>query len=270
MASLELNINQVNSDFNGIKNAITAKGVEIANGTATSEYADKVNEVYEAGKQDEYDRFWDTLQENGTRKRYPYAFGSVWTDSIFKPKYDITPTSLYGAFMQTSIVDLEECIKNAGIVFDTTNIDSGYLGKCFSESGFLKVIPEINATKCGIAHAFTSSSKVETIRKIILNDDGTSRVESAFTGCSKLKNVVFEGVIGADIAFGSCKLLTKESILSIFSCLSSTASGKTLTLNKTAVNNAFETASGTADGSTSEEWLNLVASKPNWTISLST
>lgn len=62
--------------------------------------------------------------------------------------------------------------------------------------------------------------------------------------------------------------LSKPSITSIINCLSTTTSGLTVTLSKTAVNNAFETSEGVADGSTSQEWLNLVATKTNWTISL--
>lgn len=45
MASLEQNINQVASDFRNIKEAIEAKGVEIADGTPTEEYADKIGEI---------------------------------------------------------------------------------------------------------------------------------------------------------------------------------------------------------------------------------
>ena len=45
MASLEQNINQVASDFRSIKEAIVAKGVEIADGTPTEEYADKIGEI---------------------------------------------------------------------------------------------------------------------------------------------------------------------------------------------------------------------------------
>ena len=50
--------------------------------------------------------------------------------------------------------------------------------------------------------------------------------------------------------------------------LSDTASGKTLTLSLTAVNNAFETSAGAKDGSTSAEWTALVDAKTNWTITL--
>lgn len=61
---------------------------------------------------------------------------------------------------------------------------------------------------------------------------------------------------------------SKASILSIFDCLADDVSDKAMLLSLDAVNTAFETSEGAADGSTSAEWTALVESKPNWTISL--
>ena len=56
----------------------------------TSAMPDGINDVYEAGKQAEYDRFWDIYQENGKRVRYDNAFtGDCWVDAIYNPKYPI-------------------------------------------------------------------------------------------------------------------------------------------------------------------------------------
>ena len=49
MANLETNIRQANADFVAIKNKIVEHGVEIAAGTRTADYAQKVDAVYEAG-----------------------------------------------------------------------------------------------------------------------------------------------------------------------------------------------------------------------------
>jgi hypothetical protein len=49
MANLITNINQVCADLTNIKNAIQDKGVDIVSGTPSSEYASKINEVYESG-----------------------------------------------------------------------------------------------------------------------------------------------------------------------------------------------------------------------------
>ena len=38
--------------------------------------------------------FWDVYQQNGVRTSYDGAFGGEgWTTEIFKPKYNINPTS---------------------------------------------------------------------------------------------------------------------------------------------------------------------------------
>lgn len=68
--------------------------------------------------------------------------------------------------------------------------------------------------------------------------------------------------------FHWCHKLTKASFKSIIAGLADDVSGQTVELSKTAVNNAFETSEGAADGSSSAEWAALIATKPNWTIAL--
>jgi hypothetical protein len=90
--------------------------------------------------------------------------------------------------------------------------------------------------------------------------------------CSRLENITFEGVIGSDIDFKLSTKLTEASIRSIIEHLSDTASGKTLTLSKVAVDNAFVFYwdGGRVPGSdeTNPFWPQLRDSKPNWTITL--
>lgn len=46
--------------------------------------------VYEEGKQNEYDRFWDSYQNYGKTTSYINSFAGVnWNDEVFKPKYPI-------------------------------------------------------------------------------------------------------------------------------------------------------------------------------------
>ena len=91
--------------------------------------------------------------------------------------------------------------------------------------------------------------------------------ERMFELAEKLREIRFKGSIPCNLKF-PVSPLSKDSMLSVFSCLSADVSGKTLTLNKEAVDKAFETSPGAADGSTSAEWLALVAEHSNWTISL--
>lgn len=92
-----------------------------------------------------------------------------------------------------------------------------------------------------------------------------------FLYAHQLVNLEFFGdsVIATDgMGFGqSCKL-SRASIENVFQVLSSSTSGLNMIFNLTAVNNAFETSPGAADGSTSQDWAALVATKPNWNIIL--
>ena len=100
----------------------------------------------------------------------------------------------------------------------------------------------------------------------ITSDDNSSLL-NFFQNARNLREVRFKGSINTVMSMGNNEL-SKNSILSLIPCLSDEAADKTLTLSQAAVNTAFETSSGAADGSTSEEWTTLVDSKPNWTISL--
>ena len=226
MASLEINVNQVNSDFNGIKKAIIDTGVEVSDGTTTSEYADKVNEVYKKGRQS----WWDDYQRDGATTMYAYAFyGSLWRDEIYEPNHPFTVNNGYGMFDSTYVTDTKQPISFVGSNVLTTNM--------------------------------FSSTKLVTIRSLIVNENNTFN-SNMFSKATGLVNITFEGTIANNLTMGTCTKLSKASIQSIFNCLSATASGMTLTLSTTAVNNAF------SGGSTGAEWENLIATKPNWKISL--
>lgn len=54
------------------------------------DFPSKIADVYNKGKQDEYDTFWDEKQQYGELTFYSYAFaGYGWTDKNYKPKYPI-------------------------------------------------------------------------------------------------------------------------------------------------------------------------------------
>ena len=111
------------------------------------------------------------------------------------------------------------------------------------------------------------------------------RYAETFKGCKKLKNIVFEGVIGNNINFQWSTLLTKESITSIVEHLAGSpmvGNIGTLTLSKTAVDVAFKGSlvwddelgttvwDDTVPGSESYDWEILIAPKVEvgWTITL--
>lgn len=240
------------------------------NGTVTlataGKYCDRNIEVdvktpdrYEEGKKAEYDAFWDAVQQNGKRTSYNYGFaGASWNDQTFKPKYDIKPSwATIDLFHASEITDLEAILKECGVVLDIS--DNYNVGSVF-DSGKFTVIPEIVFRhSIGTTYrTFGGCTDLHTIRKLTFPEGITANFNAdAFAGCTKLKNVEFAGVIAFNINMQDCPL-SKESMTSLINTLSGTASGKTVTLNKTAKETAF----------TADEWASLIATKSNWTFSL--
>lgn len=233
------------------------------------------DEVYEAGKQAEYDAFWDTYQQNGEKGDYAYSFaGHGWTYDNFKPKYDISPTNLntcfHGFFSGVSgsakYVDFVDLLEKCGVTLDTsrcTNFASTFMSSYITRLG---VIDLRSATR-SISGTFYASFLV-TIEKIIISEN-IAFTNNAFQNAGSLENLTFEGVIGqSGLNLQWSTKLSRASIENVIGCLSSTTSGLTVTLSREAVDYAFESEEDRGDGSWSSEWSALVDTKPNWTISL--
>lgn len=239
MPKLRENINQLNSDIQAIKSAIVDSGVEIAEDTKIEEYADKVAEVYEAGKKAEYDEFWDTFQENGNRKRYPNAFSyGGWTDEIYNPKYPIKPNSCNAMFSAA------DYLTDTKVDIDLTDT-----------SGSQKY------------NIFSGAKKLRTIRKLIVPPEWSA--SGCFDNCTSLENLIIEGTMGGskfDIHWST--KLSGESIVSIIEALSSVTSGLTVTLSQAAVTNMTFPITSKQTKITYDSWATLIATKSNWTISL--
>lgn len=205
-------------------------------------YEKRIEDVYESGKQAEYDAFWNIAQNygdpEGVNYYYKFCYADMWNDENFNPKYDLicseTTTGAQQLFrLNTNITDTKKPIKVLG-----TNAGS----------------------------MFYNASNLVTIRKLIVHKEVS--YGTTFNWCSSLENIIFEGEIGKEIDIQHSHKLTKASITSIINALSSTTSGLSVTLSKTAVNTAFETSTGANNGSISTEWSALVATKTNWTINL--
>ena len=227
------------------------------------------DEVYEKGKRDEYDKFWDNFQSYGKPKKYQYAFfGDSWNDNNFKPKYDIICGSGLnsGAIFYTSTIkDLEGILNTLGRKLDTSG--SVNLDNLFNYSS-VTAVPEIDATSCsGINSMFYNATALKTIRKLILKEDGSQKFTSPFTNCKALENITIEGTIGQNgFNVSACTKLSGESIASIIEALSTATSGLSVTLSQTAVDNMVFPITG--NKGTYNSWSDLEQTKTNWTISL--
>ena len=202
------------------------------------------NAGYEKGKQEStdnhYDEFWDVYQTNGTANNYAYVFaGRGWNSNTYHPKYPLDTGAI-------------------------TNCAAMYLWSGVSEIGSVNFE---NATSFNII--FQGCQLLTTIEGIKFPPADIPN--GVFDFCYKLKNITVLNTIVGNINFKDSPL-TKASILSVFNALSTSATGKTATFKKTAVDAAFETSTGANDGSTSSEWLAMVdrdtGEKRNWTIAL--
>ena len=254
-----------------IKTAIENKGVVVGDGNIDT-YAEKIGEIsvgsggddrydegYEAGKQDEYDKFWDTFQNFGIRGECAYMFAYAWNDDIFYPKYSIKLSSCNGMFHSTKITRLKSKLDELGITFDLSNCKT--LLQMFQSSS-VKDIPIIdgrNATS--LSYTFGSGAQVETIEKLILSDKLTN-VGNAFQNAIYLTHVIFEGVLeitGLDLHWST--LLDAESYHSLMNILSSNTTGMSVTLP------AYEIVKATYDAKYGDgAWALKVVEKSNWTI----
>lgn len=220
----------------------------------------------EAGKQAEYNTFWDAFQDNGNRTDYYEAFAGIgWTDETFAPKYNIVAKgNTRSLFDQTRITNLKGIFETRGLTLNLSGITN--CQALFANSKVTHV-PELDLSGCtALTQLFSYAYDVVSIDKIKVNFTGSG---NGFTGCSNLEYVIFEGVIGGtglDLSYAN--KLSKASWQSVISCLSATTTGLTVTGSLASVKAAFETAPGANDGNTSDEWLALTATKPNWTIAL--
>ena len=230
------------------------------------------DDVYEAGKKDQYNEFWDSYQQNGNRVDYIYGFYRLSCEYLH-PKYKVIPKSIKP---NDGTVSYEPKYHN--LVYGCTNlkkIEKAYfdLSQYKNELGYnsnssygnyytfannpkLEEIEDVGMQPYAYYNTFRWCSKLHTI-EIIRSNEKTLFDQQVFHNCYELQNIKIEGVIASNISFHDNPKLTKDSITSIVNALSVTT-GATLTLKKTAVNNAF----------TTDEWTLLKNTKPNWEIKL--
>lgn len=239
-----------------------------------------LDDVYDAGKQAEYDRLWDCLQQNGERDFYRSAFsGVLWNDETLQPKYpirfsDTTSNSQsaqyifsYAGYTQMSQrpkpqIDMTEICKkidwsnclNASNIFDNACVKN-------------ITIDLSNAIKLDNAFRRSNAGEISNVRLKIT--EKCISLTNAFYYYDDCTIIFLEGSVIACNGLNTqwATALSKESIVSIFNALSPTTSGLSVTFSKNAVNNAFginvDDASTYPQGS---EYHTLRHSKDNWDV----
>lgn len=223
-----------------------------------------IDNVHDAGRARGQGDMWDMVLNFGKRRSMSYAFAN-WSGVGFKPTRPIVAKKCdymfnYFANGDENTVDLRE------VELDTS-LATTFSYMCnFSKISAFGTIDTTSASS--VEFIFYNAQHLHTVEKFILKADGS---QTAGTGvlhnCNKLVDIEIQGKWGKSVSATSTKL-SKASFYSFVNALLETAIGQTLTLSKTAVNKAFETSEGANDGSTSDEWNTLIATKPNWTIAL--
>ncbi len=190
---------------------------------APDDFVTKVDEVYEAGKQAQYDEFWDTYQApmlDG--KNVPYMFaGSCWNGDTFYPKYDIKPHYGMGLFNYFSWdvvpwIDLAQRLEECGVILDTSEtLTSLMFSQCF-----VTRIPKIDATYTNSLDRTFRSTTASIIDELVLKADGTNTFSDTFRGCSYLEEIRITGIIGQNgFSVSDSTRLSYDSLMSIVNAL---------------------------------------------------
>lgn len=221
--------------------------------------AENEPKVYEAGKQDYYDKFWDALQFNGKREYYDFIFMySNWTTETLKPKYTVKPIKASYMFDKNKVPNLDL----SDPIYDFSNCI--YYSQWLNNSLVVKV-PKIDVSKVslGCYHMFNNATKLETIVELALPATAMTygqATRNTFQNCTSLKNITITGTIantGFDLHWSTN--LTIESLTSILTALSknsSVAAGKSITLPSAAQAkiNADTTAKAQYDSAIAAGW----------------
>lgn len=254
----------------GVKEKMTAIADAIREKTGKTQklgldaMATGIGQVYDAGKQAGQDAMWDIIQNYGNRPNYQSGF-SRWGAVTIKPKYPVNTATLYELFYYCDKLETLPMVTcaNADGKFNTAY--TAFQGCAALKSIDFDMYNKATASSAWQA-AFDGCKNLVSIQKLgVLPTQGFS---NAFRGCYALEEVRFDGEIGqSGLDLHWSTKLSKASIESIINALSTTTSGLSITLSKTAVNTAFDDDSG-YPGVDCAQWGALVDSKPNWTISL--
>ena len=204
------------------------------------------DEVYEKGKKDEYDKFWDEYQttkngELGKRKSYSNAFSFGWSFENFYPKYDIKPEGnanniFYGwsdSFTSTRY-SLKKRLEECGVVLDTSKVTSLTYG--FTYSPQFTEIPTLDLTGLTSNPTGLFANCYYDLKTVSFKVNENTPMGNWFgSNTTGVVNLTMEGVIGkSGFNVKDCKKLSVASLLSILTALSkdqSIASGKSVTFS---------------------------------------
>lgn len=260
---------------NNLTDFLTALATKIRAKLGTSgkinpqDFETKIDSVYDAGKKSEYDAFWDTCQQNGSRTDYRHAFPGIgWTNETFNPKYNAIVKNAESMFYLSNSdsfsIDLTQPVGTSAVTFDFSNCTNYVTWLAYSG---ITAVPKVDLSKTsyGAYTVFRLATRLETVTELHFPDEKIGYANAtlnAFDSCIALKNITVTGTIlntGFDLHWST--LLTTESLTSILTALtkdSTKAAGLKITLPTT--------AQAKINGSTAAKTQYDAALAAGWTI----
>lgn len=227
--------------------------------------AENEQKVYDAGKTAENGAFWEIFQEQGQRTDYSTAFSGIgWEKENFHPRYPLKVVNGYMLFRINEHLNAA-MLAQASLDFQgCETLQYGFMS-CTALEGIDNVSVSRNADSC-----FLGCSRLRAVTNFGLPTAENGVVSNLFRNCPALEHLTLIGTLRqGNLGLQDSPKLDRESIVGLIDALSDAVTGQTLTLSKTAVDKAFETAAGATDGSMSAAWTELLATKPDWTVALS-
>ena len=231
-----------------------AVGTEIKDNLLT--IAQNEQQVFDAGVQQEYERFWEGMQRV-TKERSAYSFGGRgWNNANFRPpfpivfyenaKFVLRNTRIDGDITELAEIDFSKC----------TNMEYAFSGNHWLTA--IGVIDASSVTNENGAYYFACDNRY--LRRVeLFISTPTISWDGIFANCPELEELRVEGIIGSNrVNLGLSRYLSRESIESVINHLSTSVT--TITLSADAVENAF---GGLGDF---DDWVSSV--RPKLSVSL--
>ncbi|MBR2406438.1 MAG: hypothetical protein IKB04_09240 [Clostridia bacterium] len=207
---------------------------------------------YDLGYGNAQDAWWDIITNHGQPTSYSNLFrlSRLWNDETFTPTYPLVPTSMYMTFYGN------RSLSRLPVEFDGSQCTDWNYAFCSSGFTELPVVDMRGAPSTTKQQSvFYGMPYLTRIEKVYLHG---GNVGDSFQNIPNLVEIRLEGELVSSVDVSQSTLLSRESIASLVAALSDTVADKTLTLSYAAVEAAFAP----------EEWGAQVATKPNWTFTL--
>jgi hypothetical protein len=187
----------------------------------SGEMPEKIEEVYEVGKEQGSSEYWDLFQNYGNRNYYADAFRQTGFEYI-RPKYKVIPTAEGGAVR--TFYDSDKLKKIEAQYFDFSQMTKGR----YSSNGFYNTFTTCDALEeiedVGLqgqkywSSTFNFCEYLKKIARIGVEEDTV--FDAAFNKCTRLEDITFDGIIAQNgLSFSSSPLLTEATLRNVVGCL---------------------------------------------------